>query len=272
VSSADPSKAPGAPRRRRTVREEPRRYLIINADDLGRTIGINDGIFEAHARGIVTSATLMVGCDAAGDAAARLADHPRLGVGLHVTLTGARPTLPPSAVPSLTDAVGNLPRKPELIASFAPAEVAAEIRNQLQIFRDLTGRLPTHFDSHHHSHRLPIVLDALIAIAQEHRLPVRRSSDRVAERLHDARLDTTSTFTESFFGKGATLAHLREIVASLPAGTHELMCHPGYPDADLRRESAYSDSREAELKVLCDPAAREPIRAAGIELVTFDRR
>lgn len=272
MTATGPAAAAPAPRRRRTVRDEPRRYLIVNADDLGRTIGINDGIFEAHAKGIVTSATLMVGCDAAGDAAARLADHPRLGVGLHVTLTGARPTLPAGRVPSLVDAAGNLPRKPEEISHFAPAEVEAEIRSQLEIFRDLTGRLPTHLDSHHHSHRLPVVLEALVTVASEHRLPVRRSSDRIAERLHDARLSTTSTFTESFFGKGATLQNLREIAAALPAGTHELMCHPGYADADLRRESGYSDERDEERRVLSDPAAREAIRAAGIELVTFDRR
>ena len=31
--------------------------LIVNADDLGRTDGLNRGVAEAHRRGIVTSAT-----------------------------------------------------------------------------------------------------------------------------------------------------------------------------------------------------------------------
>ena len=52
------------------------RQLIVNADDLGRTPGINSGIFEAHARGIVTSATLMVGFEAAEEAASQLTDFP----------------------------------------------------------------------------------------------------------------------------------------------------------------------------------------------------
>jgi len=258
-----------APRRRRTVRDTPHRYLIVNADDLGRSVGINDGIFAAHSRGIVTSATLMVGFDAAGDAAARLADHPRLGVGLHVTLTGAIPTLPPAQLASLVDADGNLPRKPEDVEGFEPDQVLAEVRHQVELFRDLVGRLPTHLDSHHHSHRLPVVLDAVVSVAREHGLPVRRSSDRIAERLHDARLSTTSTFIEAFFGEGATLDRLREIVASLPEGTHELMCHPGYSDPELRRDSGYADTRDRELRVLCDPAAREAVRAAGIELIHF---
>ena len=64
------------------------KQLIVNADDLGHSTGINAGIFEAHERGLVTSATLMVGFPAAEAAARELARHPNLGVGLHTTLTG----------------------------------------------------------------------------------------------------------------------------------------------------------------------------------------
>ena len=71
------------------------KLLIVNADDLGRTPGINAGIFEAHDRGLVTSATLMVGYPAAVAAAREAAARPGLGVGLHVQLTGGVPTLPP---------------------------------------------------------------------------------------------------------------------------------------------------------------------------------
>ena len=46
------------------------RALIVNADDLGRSSGINRGIGIAHERGIVTSASLMVRLPAAREAAA----------------------------------------------------------------------------------------------------------------------------------------------------------------------------------------------------------
>ena len=36
------------------------RRLIMNADDFGISPGVNAGIIEAHERGIVTSASLMV--------------------------------------------------------------------------------------------------------------------------------------------------------------------------------------------------------------------
>ena len=218
--------------------------ILFNADDLGRTVGINDGIFEAHRRGVVKSATLMVGFDAARDAARRLREEAELhglGVGLHVTMTGARPTLPPERVPSLVDAAGNLPRKPDLLVNARFEDVMAEARNQLDIFRRLTGRLPTHFDSHHHSHREPVVLEAVVALAKEHDLPVRRSSDVLAERFRVEGLASTDSFVESFFDAGATVAHLLEVIASAArsaVASVEVMCHPGFADPALRFESS----------------------------------
>lgn len=249
----------------------PRR-VIVNADDLGRSIGINDGIFAAHEQGIVSSATLMAGERAAGDAATRLSDHPRLGVGMHLTLTGSRPTLPADRVPSLVDATGALPRKPEGIRDFRARDVAAEIRNQLRIFRELTGRLPTHLDSHHHSHRNPVVLEAVIELAREYRLPVRRSSPEVAALLDSAGVATTRSFSERFFGDSATLEVLLALLRAAPPGTTEIMCHPGYADDDLRRESGYADEREREIRVLCDPAALAAVRAEDLELTHFGSR
>src|ERR671917_44151 len=63
-----------------------KRYLIVNADDFGRSPGVNRGIAEAHERGIVTSASLMVRWPAAAEAAAYGREHPNLGLGLHLDL------------------------------------------------------------------------------------------------------------------------------------------------------------------------------------------
>jgi hypothetical protein len=65
------------------------RLLIVNADDLGCSRGVNRGIIEAHERGIVTSASLMVNRPAASEAAEyapstlslRLDSTSRLGAG-----------------------------------------------------------------------------------------------------------------------------------------------------------------------------------------------
>ena len=247
--------------------------LVVNADDLGRTVGINDGIFAAHREGLVSSATLMVGFPAARDAAHRLASHPRLGVGLHVTVTGAAPTLPARQVPSLVDTTGRLARKPEQLGGLDPGELLAEIRHQLAIFHSLVGHLPTHLDSHHHSHRHPAVLEALLVVAREHALPVRRSSETIAGRVAAAGLRTTDRFVESFFGEDATLPGLLAILrtASELGGSTEVMCHPGHPDDELLRESGYAAQREREIAVLCEPAALALAEELGLRRLRFDQ-
>ncbi len=245
------------------------KLVIVNADDLGRTPGINAGIFAAHRRGVVTSATLMVGFPAAAAAAAEWAAAPALGVGLHVTLTGAAPTLPPERVPSLVDADGRLPRFPDRQTGADPGEVLAEVRSQLARFRELTGRLPTHLDSHHHSHRLPVVLDALVAVARETGLPVRNASPAVGERLRSAGVATTDVFVERFFGAEARLEVLLEILAAARPGVTEVMCHPAVVDDELRAASTYLDDRERELEVLTHPEVRRAVEREGIRLVHF---
>ena len=245
------------------------RWLVVNADDLGRSPGVNAGIFEAHRNGLVTSATLMVGFAAAGEAARALADHPDLGVGLHVTLTGAAPTLPVTRVPSLVGADGRFPARPDGIDDPDPRELRAEIEHQLARFEQLTGRMPTHLDAHHHSHRHPVVREVLIDIARTHDLPVRSSSEEIRRRLRQSGVPTTDHFVERFYGDATTLDVLLDILRTVAPGSTELMCHPGRVDAELRSGSSYADERERELAVLCDPAARLLAAELGLRLASF---
>lgn len=248
----------------------PVRRLIVNADDLGRTRGINQGIFEAHLDGILTSATLMATCEAAREAAAKLADVPRLGVGLHLVVAGGVPALPPAEIPSLVDDEGRFPLRPEGLHGADPEEILAEARAQLDLFRDLTGREPTHFDSHYHTHRLAAVCDALIELARETDRPVRRASPAVRQRLVDAGVATTDVFVEDFYDQGATLGGLLEILRGVEPGVTEVMCHPGRVDDALRAESSYVEAREREREILTDPRLSAEVERLNIQLVTFD--
>jgi len=66
--------------------------LIVNADDFGRSPGINRGILDAHLNGIVTSTTVMINYpDAAPGLEQALLKAPDLGIGLHLNLTSGRP-------------------------------------------------------------------------------------------------------------------------------------------------------------------------------------
>jgi predicted glycoside hydrolase/deacetylase ChbG (UPF0249 family) len=86
--------------------------LIVTADDFGLTEKINQGILEAHRRGIVTSASLMANGSAFDDAVARLKEAPRLGIGAHLNLTEGASLSRPSLVSSLVDRDGQMKTSP----------------------------------------------------------------------------------------------------------------------------------------------------------------
>ena len=245
------------------------RRLIVNADDLGRTSGINEGIFSAHEKGIVTSATLMVNYPAAVKAAARLGRYPELGVGLHVQLSGGTPLLPPDSISSLVDADGRFPDTPDGLESARADHIRVEVQAQFERFCELTGRLPTHLDGHHHCLRHPLVCEALIEVAREHRLPIRRASPSVAEWLGQTETPTTDAFVEEFYGDNLQLVILVRLLEELGEGTTELMCHPGRSDDELRSSSSYADPREQELLLLTHPRVLEAVERSRIEAIHF---
>jgi predicted glycoside hydrolase/deacetylase ChbG (UPF0249 family) len=243
--------------------------VIVNADDLGRTAGINRGIFEAHRRGIVTSASLMVNHPAARDVPALAAESPGLGIGLHVALTGGVPALPRERVRSLVDRNGRLPSRPSGLEDAEPAEVLSEVRAQVKRFREIMGRDPTHLDSHHNVHCLPHVLDAVVTVAWETGRPVRAAAPPVAERLRGEGIPTTDRFVEDFYDRRDPLAALIRILDEIAPGTSELMCHPAVVDEELRASSSYAEPRAAELDALTSREVRQCVQASGIRLIHF---
>jgi len=243
--------------------------LIVNADDLGRTHGINTGVFEAHRLGIVTSATAMVNYEAIREAAALSRENPKLGIGLHVALSGGRTALPQGSVPSLVDAKGAQPSKPEGLEGARPNEIAAEVEAQFQKFIDVFGRKPTHFDSHHHSHRRPDVFEVVTALALREGIPVRNAGGLMGQALSKLGLRRNDAFEERFFDQGVSVPNLVGIIEGLPEGSTELMCHPAHEDRELAASSSYAAVRVKELAALCDPAVRTAVGRTGVRLITF---
>ena len=81
----------------------PRRRLIVNADDFGRSDSINQAVVRAHREGMLTSASLMVNGEAFDDAVRLARQNSKLGVGLHLALAGATSTLPTKEIPGLVN-------------------------------------------------------------------------------------------------------------------------------------------------------------------------
>jgi chitin disaccharide deacetylase len=194
---------------------EPR-FLIVNADDLGLTQAVNAGIFAAHERGIVTSASLMVLRDGAPAAVAALVEHPELSVGLHL-------------------------------------EAGEDLRWQLDLFRQMRGRDPTHLDSHKHVHETePEVGAAAAGLAAELGVPLRNRAIRYERR---------------FYGRDAISPRdLTELIETLPPSWTEIGCHPA---AGPVPTSSYDAERQIELATLTDPQVKNLLNVSDVRLCSF---
>src|SRR5262249_32946787 len=226
------------------------RRLIVNADDFGQSAGINDGIIRCHEQGVVTSASLMVGWPCAAAAAEYARRTPTLSVGLHLDLG------------EWVCHNGEWRPLYQVVPLDAPAAIEEEIVRQIELFRRLVRRDPTHIDSHQHVHRHDPV-DALVAaIGGRLGVPCRGLNDGVA--YHGEFYGQTG---EGHALDGAiTVERLTAILGALPVGTAELGCHPGLGgDAP----GMYVDEREREVDVLCDSRVRAAIEAEGIELISY---
>lgn len=282
------------------------RRLIVNADDFGYTSGVNRAIVEAHLGGIVTSATLMANGAAFTDAVQSAAKVPRLSIGCHIVLTDGEPVLESSKLRSITNGshfrVG--------MTSFAlratagrmdAAEIVSEVSAQIRRIQ-LAGIEVSHVDTHKHTHLFPKVLRPILRAAGEcgvrcvrnpfgPRLPL--NSNRLLARpglwTRALQVFVLSTFAgkfrkavdrEGFRTPDGTLGVVvtgvldetlfLAIARSVPEGTWEFVCHPGYNDADLdAAHTRLRQSREVELRVLTLPAAREVLEREGIELISY---
>src|SRR3981081_1226976 len=89
------------------------RNLIVNADDLGWTVGVNRGIEGAHRNGIVTSASLLANGGAFAEAVELARGTRGLGVGVHLNLSDGRPIAPRESVPTLVNGAGEFEGGPD---------------------------------------------------------------------------------------------------------------------------------------------------------------
>ena len=273
--------------------------LIVNADDFGLTPGVNRAIIELHAAGLVTSTSLMARAGATDEAIELARATPSLGVGCHVVLVDGEPILPPEKIPSLVDA--RTGRFPDSLTAFLlrlftgrirAEEIEAEAAAQIELLQQRGVRL-THIDTHKHAHMFSAVLRPVLRAARaagiravrhpfEPEWAVRASIGaplvRVAELTALRRLAprsrqilaeeefVTTNGTIAMAGTGTLdAAALRSLLGQLPAGTWELVTHPGYNDADLARvRTRLRASRDLERLAL---AAIPEI--PGLELISF---
>ena len=259
--------------------------LIVNADDFGLTSGVNRAIIELHQAGVVTSASLMARASATEEAIDLAVRTPTLGVGCHMVLVDGEPVLPPAQIPTLVDSrTGCFPSSLNTFLArlftgrIRTAEIEEEAGAQIDFLQQRGVRL-THIDTHKHTHVFPAVLRPLLRAARTrgirairnpfepqwssratHRAPWMRLAqvgalrwlEPVCRRILDSEGFVTTSGTIAVAGTGVLDADtLRSLLQCLPAGTWELVTHPGYNDADLDRvRTRLHASRDVERAAL----------------------
>jgi predicted glycoside hydrolase/deacetylase ChbG (UPF0249 family) len=219
------------------------RGLIVNADDFGLSPGVNRGVAKTHSDGIVTSTSLLVNTPFSTLAATMSAEMPRLSLGLHADVSAA---------------------VAESDRDRAVALCRDELERQLARFRSLTGRSPTHLDSHHNAHRDPKLTGVFVQFGERHGLRVREHCNVTYVSAFYGRWDGGSRPDQVGF------SGLEQVLRDAHASTVELACHPGYCDEALR--SSYAREREIELDTLCDDRVPRLLDELGFALLDSELR
>jgi hopanoid biosynthesis associated protein HpnK len=287
------------------------RNLIVNADDLGWTAGVNRGNAEAHRHGIVTSTSLLANGSAFADGVKTASELPGLGVGVHLNLSDGAPIAPAERVKSLLNEDGEFAGGPESLLmrlttkSLQAKEVEREWDAQIEKVRG-AGIRPTHLDGHKHVQMLPGLFGIALRLAKRHGIAAVRVSHEASPlrtALSDGNEGSGVTLKQGVQARGLKLlardaremadragistadyfcgitqtgvltkAGVQKLLSSLPEGTTELMCHPGYADEELRKShTRLQESRQTELEILTDKTIRKSVAELGIRLINYEQ-
>ncbi len=271
---------------------------------------MNRGVAEAHRNGIVTSASVLANGVAFASSVEIARTTPGLGVGVHLNLSDGEPVAPRELVKSLVNERGELEGRPESLLlrlarrSVLLEEVEREWDAQIQKVRS-AGIGPTHLDGHRHVQMLPGLFEIALRLAKKHgiaaiRIAHEESSLRAAlstgekqkgtvvmrqgvqarglkllapdahEKAERAGIAAADYFCGIAQTGEMTRGGVLRLLEILPEGTTELMCHPGYMDADLAKSATrLQASRQVELEILTNTDIRNLVASQGIRLIDY---
>ena len=280
--------------------EQSSRLIIINADDFGLHVAVNNAIVHAYRHGVVTSASIMACGAAFDDAVTQWQTCPDLGIGVHLTLVEERPLSPSQTVPSLVDRAGQMRPSYKNFARdwcmglIKKQEVEYELEAQVErVLRH--GIRPSHLDSHQHVHCLPGIWGLVLNIARKYHVPFVRmpAFDRfwcegkgltisilraginlmsfVRRRLRSSEVKFEDCMKGAAFSGHMTVAILLQILDDVRSGITEVLVHPGLPDESLRTQYCHWEgfSWGSDLQAVTDPQVIARCLREDITLTNF---
>lgn len=244
--------------------------LLIRADDLGFSEGVNYGIEKSVTDGVIRTVGVMTNMEASEHGVALLKDRD-LCFGQHTNICVGRPLTDPKLIPSITNADGTFKSSREYRSAkedfVVLDEVILEIEAQYRRFKELLGREPSYFEGH--------------AVASGNFF---RGLEIVAERHGLRYLEMNFDGSPSMFGVSRLYIHMESMKLDYDPlqsvknikfheGRGEVdvfVCHPGYLDADILKMSSLTIPRALETEMLCSDALKEWLRGNEIQMVCYD--
>lgn len=267
------------------------RRLIFNADDFGASPSHNTAVIEAHDRGVLTTASLLVNGPGFAEAVDLAARRPRLGVGLHLALIQSASTLPAHRLPGLVDARGCFRTHPFFTGwryyfdGRLRPQLEAEMDAQFSRFH-ATGLVLDHVNGHLNLHLHPVIFDLLLThrirwgltrfrLVRDplwHNLRLARGplfsriahavtfgalSRRAAPRLAAAGIRHSSSVYGLLQNGRVDEDFLLRLLPSLPPGDHEVYSHPDLVHAPH------------EFEALVSPRVKQQVTDLGIQTLRY---
>lgn len=269
----------------------PARRLIVNADDFGLSASVNQAVIRAHTDGILTTASLMVNEPGCAEAVELARAHPRLGVGLHLTLLMGHAACPPAQIPGLVNARGEFTNSPVgagmnyFFNRRLRSQLRAELHAQFARFH-ATGLKLDHVNGHLHMHLHPVVFDLLMADAKElgithlrltrdclarsrrmargrwfYRVSHAGIYDWLSRRARTPLRDRGIRHADITFGllqdSHVDEAYVLQLLLELPEGDSELYSHPSL------------DKFKHEYAALVSPRVKARVAELGLQLIRY---
>ncbi len=252
------------------MKRKANKYLIVNADDFNLTRGVSKAILYAARLGVVSSTSVFINSNSVHHIA-ELRKIPSLGVGLHFNITLGRPVSSPSNIRTLITRRGTFkPLSSYRFNNISKNEIFIELEAQIKKFITMFRCLPTHIDTHHHVHFYKNIYTVLSEAALCYKIPIRRRYFKKTTFGNKGIITTDYIFGRFNPGRHWRKRSLIQTVKRLKKGVTELIVHPGFSDAQLKRKSSFNIDREYELKGLSGKEFKETIEEKRVALINFN--
>lgn len=243
--------------------------VIMRADDLGLSEGVNFGIVKSVRDGVISAVGMMPNMPEAKNGYELLKDY-SLCIGQHTNICLGRPITDPNLIPSLVQENGEFyssneirQRKEDIVVV---EEAEMEIQAQLDRFKEIVGESPDYFEGHAVISKNFFI--ALKNVAKRNQLfycdPINKEWSlqygvECAEFYH---LDQYGLYDieDYFFNDKAKLKDKECAV---------VIFHPGYIDQYLLDHSSYTLIRPMETEFLCSYKLKEYLKNNHIQVVDF---